>query len=320
MAPQLILTALITAIASDAVGIAFANSYVPMIREDRVWEYHIAPALNPNHTYFSVQFDGTISALGKTYHAFAVKKATYVLGYGDDATYSEESFTDNGIKYFVREEDGKTYTLFYKDDYNEGQIYSTRLPVTQIQFSEDEAASLFEIKMYDATIPNGTVLDLPDIMEGYLDDTPVPVQQFFGKTFDIQEQECILIGYYRCNPDSPSEYEYPSAADDPGMLGWIEGIGVLRQGFLPVYQIHMKTGSPAKSASDLRSDDTWLHGVYTLDGEVLYGEQSVCNGITAISDDASPVDNRMYDLMGHEISAPASGSIYIKGGKKFIAK
>lgn len=321
-APLLFTLGLLTVLSSSSsIQSAVAENYVSMVRTDRVWEYHVAPAYNPTQTYYSMQFEGSISALGKTYNAFVVKNAKNITRNGDDLTVSVESFTDNGDKYFVREEDGKVFTLFSKVEGGDGEIYSSKLPVDQIQFSEEQEAALFEIKMYDSNEANGAVLNIPDIYEGYYhSNSTCPTQQFSGETLDIQGQSCSLFGFYYCDPESPAEYEYPTLPYDYGMIGWIEGIGVLRQGFLPVYQIMIKTGAPAKLYSDVRSDDTWLHGVYTLDGDVLYGEPSVCNGIKEISDDAAPADSRMFDVMGRQITAPAAGTVYIQGGKKFIAK
>lgn len=320
-APLLFTLGLFTVLSSSSFSQSVvAKNYVPMVRTDRVWEYHVAPAYYPTHTYYSMQFEGSITALGNTYDAFVVKKATVFTGYGDDETVSEDTFTDNGDKFFVREEEGKVFTLFSKVNEEDGEIFSSKLPVDQIKFSEEQEGALFEIKMYDSNEANGAVLNLPEISEGYYQsNSTFPVQQFHGESLDIEGQNCRLFGFYSCNPDSPAEYEYPTLANDHGMFGWIEGIGVLRQGFLPVYQIKMKTGAPAM-LSGVRSDDTWLQGVYTLDGEVLFGKPSVCNGIKRINDDASPADSRMFDVMGREITSPAPGTVYIQGCKKLIAK
>lgn len=53
------------------------------------------------------------------------------------------------------------------------------------------------------------------------------------------------------------------------------------------------------------------------DVTVDYGETV---GIQEIDNGASETDNRMYDTIGRQIYKPAKGQLYIKGGKKYIAR
>ncbi|MDE7413835.1 MAG: hypothetical protein K2N05_08645, partial [Muribaculaceae bacterium] len=68
-----------------------------------------------------------------------------------------------------------------------------------------------------------------------------------------------------------------------------------------------------------------LFAVEEVDGTVLILNEELYDEITgagiseSVMDAASP-DNRIYDLHGRVITNPQPGSIYIRGGKKFVAK
>ena len=44
------------------------------------------------------------------------------------------------------------------------------------------------------------------------------------------------------------------------------------------------------------------------------------NGIEEVDAGGREADSRMYDVAGRRISNPAKGQLYIKGGKKYIAR
>ena len=99
----------------------------------------------------------------------------------------------------------------------------------------------------------------------------------------------------------------------------IEGIGITNWGcynFLvtrvPIYPIG--TIIPPFIGEELE-----LYSVTNSVGEIIYGNRVVSGGIDTLSDKLQ-TQEKTYDLFGREVSDPQPGTVYIRGGKKFVAR
>lgn len=68
----------------------------------------------------------------------------------------------------------------------------------------------------------------------------------------------------------------------------------------------------------LRHFDTIGQHVIAIDDLEVTGTKT--NGIEEVDAGGREADSRMYDVAGRRISNPAKGQLYIKGGKKYIAR
>ncbi|MDE6231270.1 MAG: hypothetical protein K2M37_06590 [Muribaculaceae bacterium] len=62
-----------------------------------------------------------------------------------------------------------------------------------------------------------------------------------------------------------------------------------------------------------------LYSVTNSAGEIIYGNRVVSGGIDTLSDKLQ-TQEKTYDLFGREVSDPQPGTVYIRGGKKFVAR
>ncbi|MBD5290981.1 MAG: hypothetical protein HDS24_02740 [Bacteroides sp.] len=99
----------------------------------------------------------------------------------------------------------------------------------------------------------------------------------------------------------------------------IEGIGITNWGcynFLvtrvPIYPIG--TIIPPFIGEELE-----LYSVTNSVGEIIYGNRVVSGGIDTLSDKLQ-TQEKTYDLFGREVRDPQPGTVYIRGGKKFVAR
>lgn len=63
-----------------------AQAYEPLIREDRIWEYHrLTYGIQPySHHLDKFKFDGTEEKYGKTYHKFSIQEGFLMSQFGED--------------------------------------------------------------------------------------------------------------------------------------------------------------------------------------------------------------------------------------------
>ena len=163
---------LTTAVALSAATCISASDYVPMIREGRVWEYTAQGTYtDPNCTYIHyLKFDGNrVEANGKTYNRVVLFKtnAYRPKQLSEDkwkvSLYSEEDRDDT--MYYMREEDGRVYTLVQKE-----KLSDTRESVTMV--SEDpvnlpDNVSTDEFLVYDWNRQEGETMLYPILSSGW---------------------------------------------------------------------------------------------------------------------------------------------------------
>ena len=107
---------------------------------------------------------------------------------------------------------------------------------------------------------------------------------------------------------------------DPGSenIKLIEGIGIINFG---CYNF-LVTGFPIGYMYYRPPfvDALWdLYSVTNSAGEIIYGNRVVSGGIDTLGDKLQ-TQEKTYDLFGREVSDPQPGTVYIRGGKKFVAR
>lgn len=278
---------LIALVAVTSMCSAYTHEYVPMIREDRVWQYG-GPTYRLDYgiVYHSLKFDGsTITVNDKTYHTFTYFNSKfYAHDYETDEwlLHHENNYDGDGIKYFLREEPGKVFALsyMYHSDLYEKPIhyvYSTLRPSSDPLEELKDKYEYSECQIYDFSAPDkGEInIDLPQNSVLYEDHVSWIIEGN-PATLNIDNEECRFLGVYPKLPDSDfsdSDSMRPTLDElhTAYALTWIEGIGILRNGCLADYYAGMITGTPDNSFSLYY--ESRLHSVYKTDGTVIFGEQ-----------------------------------------------
>ena len=132
-------------------------------------------------------------------------------------------------------------------------------------------------------------------------------------------------GLYYCPVDSCGEEIIdgsPSRTlimfDPTRNIKFIEGIGITNFG---CYN-YMVPDVPACFGPHNSSSIIELLELYSVTnsaGEIIYGNRVVSGGIDTLSDKLQ-TQEKTYDLFGREVSDPQPGTVYIRGGKKFVAR
>ena len=161
----------------------------------------------------------------------------------------------------------------------------------------------WEIPLYDYSLEPGdqwTMLDINLGLEDYAVDSC---------------GEEIIDGSLSRTLNFINKYPYWDIKD----IKFIEGIGITALGcynymvtLVPIYS--MGTIKPPFIDEPLE-----LYSVTNSAGEIIYGNRVVSGGIDTLSDKLQ-TQEKTYDLFGREVSDPQPGTVYIRGGKKFVAR
>ena len=274
------------------------RTYVPTVREDRVWCYqgHWGPMIDYELHY--IHFDGTAEVGGKTYHKGVLfKSAKYDYVGNDTFVFMNETERDV-IMYYLREEDGKVYQLQHLDN----SRYPDRVggPLPENLNPDDYCEGI----LYDWTLMEGDVF-VPEIDGGGGYDGDMVVE--YGDEITIDGEECRVMGFSSFYPFVVNEYPF------------IEGIGCTYNGTVGHYYFVMLAGGGYYSEPDI---DSYLKCVYNGEGKLIYGEEvKLADGVNdIITDKADDADAPVYDLMGRRVTNPLPGSVYIRDGRKFIGR
>lgn len=285
---------------------ASAEEYKSMIRYDRVWECVSYEA--PYDVIKCMKFDGQEEIAGKTYHRIVTFRKTIA------------DYVDNGFEYetieniaehegYLREEDGAVFTLVWKladgDNSRFGYLYIPGMDNTDIGNAEISEVKLYDFTLHEEDLYDGFsfVMKSGDALNFYVRSTSY---------VDIADEECRSINVV------PTEFAemYPNVS-----YQIIEGIGAVTEGCLNYHEFI--TGV----------DRIWYHKelsrVFDMEGNVIFNTgtfgrhninynnfASVMNEGIGSKEDIAPI----YDILGRRISNPAPGQLYIRSGKKHIAK
>ena len=304
---------LTTAVALSAATCISASDYVPMIREGRVWEYRgpYEKDREGGMVFHYMKFDGTVSINGMEYHQFGVFNSKFYR-YDSDSDPAYVLSLDeerDGPVWFLREEAGKVYALTSGYFLFESEWTNGNLPEP-----DDSAKGYGEILLYDFTLEEGAQMILPEW--GYLgnkrdyltvyknpvmiDGDPCKVQQFVHEGYVGDRDMTAKPPYFNST--------FPLA---------IEGVGVTFNGCLPNFCMDLTDGSHENN-SRCPGAYSGLRSVRNASGDVIYGLDSPA-GLTDFTVE-SDFDMITYDVLGRRVSSTVPGGVYIRGGKKFVAK
>ena len=274
------------------------RTYVPTVREDRVWCYwgHRGPMYDDLLHY--IHFAGTVEVGGKTYHKGILFK-TVKYDYVDYDTYILVDETERAVTmYYLREEDGKVYQLQRLEDRDYPiRVYGT-LP------ENPNPDDYCEGILYDWTLTERDVF-VPEIWwkdtGGYSEEWVVE----YGDEITIDGETCRVMGF---GPFWVNAYPF------------IEGIGCTYNGTVGHYYPYFIAGGGGSNS--VPEEDSYLQCVYNGEGKLIYGQEvKLADGVNdIITDKADPAEAPVYDLMGRRVTNPLPGSVYIRNGRKFIGK
>lgn len=223
---------------------ANASEHVSTVRYDRVWE--CVSTTDGNYIVKYLKFDGTEHIQGKTYHRLVTfKKSIVQLDRNVDECTYEYIYNINEIEGYMREEDGKIYTL------TEGSRNNNQY--TGCVFTNDYSPSetnLSEQLVYDFSLNKGdTYSAFSNVMNyGELLD----FQVISKSVEDIDGEECIkmLVDQTRLADSGCTGYEI------------IEGIGPTEYGCLNYNEFYA------------RPLTLWMYNyinrVYDVDGNLIF--------------------------------------------------
>ena len=276
------------------------RTYVPTIREDRVWCYWGHRGPNYDDLLHHIHFPGTVEVGGKTYRKgilFKTVKYDYVV---DQNAYTVAEETDRSVTmYYLREEDGKIYQLQHSDD--TGYPYRVTGSLPENLNPDDYCEGI----LYDWSLMEGDVF-VPEIDcdGGYYGDMVVE----YGDNITVDGEECRVMGFSSFPPFSVNEYPF------------IEGIGCTFNGTVGHYYFDMLAGGGGSDS--VPEIDSYLKCVYNGEGKLIYGEEvKLADGVNdIITDKADDTEAQVYDLMGRRVTNPLPGSVYVRNGRKFVGK
>ena len=295
------------------VCVAYSD-YIPMIREDRVWEY--SGYYNKNgesgQVFHYMRFDGTVLVNGMEYHQFGVFNSKfYRHDYDSDPAYvlslDEER---DGPVWFLREEAGKVFALTSGYFLFESEWTNGNLPEP-----DDSEEGYGEILLYDFTLEEGAQMRFPEW--GSLGSENVK---------EVVYHDSVVIDGDLCKVQ---EFEpYGNDMENPGkkvnvpylydrIVFLVEGIGVTFNGCIPNFYVDLFS-SMHENNSRCPGPFSSLRSVRNASGDVIYGLDSPA-GLTDFTVE-SDFDMITYDVLGRRVSSTVPGSVYIRGGKKFVAK
>ncbi|MDE5807972.1 MAG: hypothetical protein K2H76_07620 [Muribaculaceae bacterium] len=226
----------------------------------------------------------------------------------------------NEIQAYLREEDGKVYISLdsYKIPSNGGYYWYMGQPLLSsykwgdIEFEPYVPHPGEEAVLYDYTVKEGdryraliygsvicdvTVTKVTEIDS--LDGSP----SIYGKVIEVLPDYIDFM--MTENPSIESRLE-------DFTLKYTSGIGNIGVGN------YVFLGSEAiDRLSNGSYGDYSINNIYFKDGRLLYKGKNVA-AVQEISPNASAV--KLHDLHGREVSATVPGSIYIRDGKKFVAR
>ena len=230
------------------------------------------------------------------------------------------SFSQNGYKPFL--EEGKVWSSMWK--YPAGEVeykvevkgdtvlLGKKCKIVQIKLAGEIQGDMYyyeeygKLYLYRGDDTFWLIYDLSLTETGWHNEFEIhPIYIYDIKKSYIsvngQERLCMIVDY-----DMDNEH-----GDDPAQEIWIEGIG--RLGRTPLMSFNAYNEGTGKGYFNYCS----------LNGEMLFtqeGYNQITNIQSAINEYSS--DNRQdtYDLQGRKVIKPQKNGLYIKNGKKFIAR
>ena len=267
------------------------------IDQNYIWWYFDENSPNA----FQMAFGDYVELEGKTYREFGIVRNGQREKRGSNEVTWNDDDSKTWPKWLMREEDNCLYAIVPEENRNEWLLYdlSGIFNIAPEDFN-------WEIPVYNFNIEAGEFAYIYDIMGCYIN-------------FEITDVELLKVGdsYRKVFITRNWGYGHPDT-----YYKIIEGIG-LNQGGCLAYATFVR---PASYPIDPYYDSSWehliLYEVTDVDGNPVYKNPnpwlSDCRTI-ADDDDQENKFEKTYDLFGREVSDPQPGTVYIRGGKKFVA-
>ncbi|MDE6393532.1 MAG: hypothetical protein K2L59_09740 [Muribaculaceae bacterium] len=268
--------------------------YQPTVRDGRVWEYRSygghpdSDRNRGNYVYHFISFDGDVMEFDHRAYRVAriIRKVTTETSTDVPEFIVSDEVCDTPL-YAMCEEKDRVYVLLD----GEGEY------VTHI--GPDTDTSGFHNKLlYDWTLGEGDLWTY-DMFEG--------MSPEFCPT--VSYEDPVMIGGEECrvmNIDG---------------ISLVEGLGTTFNGSLGSYTFERPTCLEPWINTERPGIDSSLVRVYDSEDNLLYGSPFVSgNSVDGIEADAAGSDAPVYDVFGRRIDTTVPGSVYIRGGKKFVAR
>ncbi len=278
------------------------GEYKSMIRYDRIWE-HVSYDWSDRDVYH-VRFDGSEEFNGKTYHRLVCfRKASY----GYDSAAKPYLFDVNNDYYlhegYLREEDGKVYTLLEIYDRNGNDSPYICLCTDLDEYNKNY--TIEERLLYDFTCKEGE-----SYKALHLESNLVGEMIYEVKSVDLVEIQGEPHRIFRVIADGNETMVEPI----------IEGVGIVSYGCLTTINFLYRRTCPCMNHI--------FNRLLSSDGEVLYcAEEGYANipygdfsGVDNVIANTNDSESLIYDMMGRRILEAAPGQLYIRDGKKYIGK
>ena len=196
-------------------------------------------------------------------------------------------------EWLIREEGGVVYQVI-PEEYRSSHL-------CKLLTVDDDPASTFdwEMPLYDYSLKPG---DQWKMLEGYWG--------LFDYTVDSCGEEII--------DGSPSRVINFKIHPESVNIKLIEGIGITALGCYNYMLTDVPTGFGTYEIPFI-NELLELYSVTNSAGEIIYGNRVVSGGIDTHSDKLQ-TQEKTYDLFGREVIDPQPGTVYIRGGKKFVAR
>lgn len=309
-----------------------------IISHDRIWEYYIDDFHNDQQELSRYRFGDKVEKYGKTYTQFIlfereIWKPHEIPCYlhPDCFEYEwhyETTLTPNEVVALIREEGNKVFRLI-EDAENELRYHSMDpISTSMRKVSEGDEVLLYNFDSavgdyydsFDNTGPSSSIEELTQVCVVAKDE-----KENMGNKYDTTKVVTAVgynmfiyvtsIGNHEINYDMFKGTYH--AGDNPKFekswgIEYAKKLGVMTYGLLSSFY-----------TSPLYTPDlSILYRVYEK-GDVIYENIVDRNTISTINDNKEEYllrDQIIYDIMGCEIKNPLPGTIYIKNGKKFVAK
>lgn len=291
-------------------GNAEERDYVPMIREDRVWEYALEYNSN-NYTLemclFQMKFEGEEEHNGRVYHkcVFVGDEIRWSVDLSNECAYNGDMVikpTEKTEYFLLREEGGKVY--LYLDSH---------LAYIKKALADHWGLHTDEITVYDFTLAEREETDLISITYrfeySYITSVGIYGHEVSSiETITVDGQECRKLSF----------------GDTAHEVCFIEGIGTTTDGILPLYNAddyftghgenYYHLNKVCNSAGEViyRAEDYYID-ISTVSVETV-GDESfeIREGEIVASSQGREVNVTVYDMSGRiEISASCDDEVQL---------
>ncbi|MBD5387422.1 hypothetical protein HDR70_06020 [bacterium] len=216
----------------------------------------------------------------------------------------------NGKQYSIFRDKDDIEAAYMRENDNQVFLYCGSESPTEIVIDNDSVIVNDEIMIYDFNLTDNVVF--PAISFGG--------NPYYNNTFlqygEIMDCHVIKTGT-SINDNQIRQLDFKISTEMDLMSEYaihyfIEGIGCT-EGFLPFPHISFL-------CSCIRTDYIYLIDVEDEQGNIIFNPGMLSEISEVSNDNMKSEPNHIFDLHGREVSNPLPGSIYIRNGKKFVAK